>query len=409
MPWLADGRNGGFTRKIDAAVSPADKESMRKTFDHIVIGAGGMGAAAIYELARRGRRVLGLEQFSIPHELGSSAGSTRIFRFAYFEHPSYVPLMRLSFARWQALEHDFGERLLTVTGGLDIGLPSGRVITGAKEACREHRLTHEVLGASEVARRYPAWRLPPAFEAVYQPDAGFLPADRAIVAHVTLARKHGAEVRENEAVRAWKAVGDHVEVETDRGRYEAGSLVLAAGAWTAELLGQFKGSAIPERQVVGWFKTAGQQFEPVAFPVFILECPESGTFYGFPERPSEGFKIGKFHHRQQTVDPATIDRRIAPEDAAVLSEIDRYLSSPLGPPLGFKTCMFVNSPDEHFIVDVLPEHRNVVVAAGFSGHGFKFCSSIGEILADLSMHGSTAHDTDLFKLSRPALTGSPRH
>src|SRR5262245_48355919 len=156
-------------------------------YDHIVIGAGGMGSAAIYELARRGRQVLGLEQFSIPHELGSSAGATRIFRFAYFEHPSYVPLMRLSFARWQALERDFGERLITVTGGLDIGLPSGRVVTGAKEACRTHSLKHEVLRPSEVGRRHPAWRLPAEFEAVYQPEAGFLPADRAILAHVTLA------------------------------------------------------------------------------------------------------------------------------------------------------------------------------------------------------------------------------
>ncbi len=377
-----------------------------QVFDQIVIGAGGMGSAAIYELARRGQRVLGLEQFGIPHELGSSAGSTRIFRFAYFEDPSYVPLMRLAFSRWQALQRDFDETLLTVTGGLDIGLPSGRVISGAKEACREHRLKHEVLRASEISQRYPAWRLPPDFEAVFQPEAGFLPADRAIVAHVTQARKLGADVRENEAVRGWKAVGDRIEVKTERGRYEAGSLVLAAGAWTGKLLARFKNLAIPQRQVVGWFKTAGRQFAPGAFPVFIFDCPEMGNFYGFPEQATEGFKIGKFRHRRENVDPDTIDRRITPADADVLIGFQRYLSSPMGPPVGFKTCMFVNSPDEHFIVDVLPEHRNVVVAAGFSGHGFKFCSGIGEILADLSMHGATAHDTHLFRLSRPALSGA---
>jgi len=375
----------------------------RQIFDQIVIGAGGMGSAAIYELARRGQRVLGLEQFGIPHELGSSAGSTRIFRFAYFEDPSYVPLMRLSFARWQALERDFGETLLTTTGGLDIGLPSGRVVSGAKAACRAHRLTHEVLRANEVARRYPAWRLPAAFEAVHQPEAGFLLADRAIVAHVALARKLGAEVRENEVVRSWKTIGDRVEVETSRGRYEAGSLVLAAGAWTAKLLRQFKNWAIPERQVVGWFETAGQQFRPGSFPVFILDCPEMGNFYGFPEQANEGFKLGKFRHRGEAVDPDTIDRRIAPQDTSVLTWLERYLSGPMGPPICLKTCMFVNSPDEHFIVDVLPEHRNIVVAAGFSGHGYKFCSGIGEILADLSMRGATAHDTHLFKLARPAL------
>ena len=373
----------------------------RQTFDHIVIGAGGMGSAAIYELAKRGRRVLGLEQFPVPHELGSSAGSTRIFRFAYFEHPSYVPLMRLSFARWQALERDFGERLLTVTGGLDLGLPTGRVVMGAKEACRLHGLRHDVLSAGEVARRYPAWRLPPDFEAVWQPEAGFLPADRAIVAHATLARRLGAEVRENEPVLRWKAAGDRVEVETAAGRYEAGSLVLAAGAWTSRLIGSFEGLAVPQRQVVGWFPTAGPQFAPESFPVFILDCPERGNFYGFPERAAgEGFKVGRFRHREEDVDPDTVDRRITAEDEAVLTWIGRYLSAPMGPGVSFKTCMFVNSPDGQFIVDTLPGHRNVAVAAGFSGHGYKFCSGIGEILADLAMHGATPHDTGLFRLSR---------
>ena len=250
-----------------------------QVFDQIVIGAGGMGSAAIYELARRGQRVLGLEQFGIPHELGSSAGSTRIFRFAYFEDPSYVPLMRLAFARWQALQRDFGETLLTVTGGLDIGLPSGRVIRGAKAACRSIGLTHEVLRAGEVARRYPAWRLPAEFEAVYQPDAGFLPADRAIVAHATLARRLGADMRENEPVRSWKAVGDRVEVETDRGRYEAGSLVLAAGAWTGKLLDSLRALGDPAAAGGGLVQDAGAaSSRRQQFPVFILDCPEMGQF-----------------------------------------------------------------------------------------------------------------------------------
>jgi sarcosine oxidase len=374
-----------------------------QVFDQIVVGAGGMGSAAIYELSRRGQRVLGLEQFGVPHELGSSAGATRIFRFAYFEHPSYVPLMRLSFARWQALERDFGERLLTVTGGLDIGLPASRVVRGSKAACREHGLTHEVLGARDVARRHPAWRLPPDFEAVYQPEAGFLPADRAILAHVTLARRLGAEVRENEPVRSWKAVGDRIEVETELGRYEAGALVVAAGAWSSRVLGEFgiQDLAVPERQVVGWFAAAGGRFAPAAFPVFILDCPEKGTYYGFPERAAgEGFKVGRFHHRGEVVDPDAVDRRIVAEDEAVLTWFGRYLAAPVGAAVAFKTCMFVNSPDEHFIVDLLPGCSNVVVAAGFSGHGYKFCSGIGDILADLAMHGATLHDTRLFKLAR---------
>jgi sarcosine oxidase len=375
----------------------------KRVFDQIVIGVGGMGSAAVCELARRGQRVLGLEQFGVPHEFGSSAASTRIFRFAYFEDPSYVPLMRLAYARWQRLQHDFGESFVTTTAGLDIGPPSGRVVSGAKLACQAHGLSHEMLSAGELNRRFPAWRLPSEFEAVLQPEAGFLLADRAIVAHVAVARRLGAEVNENEAVKRWKVIGDRVEVETERARYEAGSLILAAGAWTGKLLEPLKTLAVPERQVVGWFKSEGGPFQSHNFPVFILECPENGAFYGIPEQAAEGFKVGKFHHRYQAVDADSIDRSIGPEDVGVLTAIGRYLARPMGAAVGFKTCMFVNSPDEHFIVDALPDQRNVVVAAGFSGHGYKFCAAIGEILADLCMHQTTPHDTALFRLSRPAL------
>jgi sarcosine oxidase len=376
-----------------------------QVFDQIVIGAGGMGSAAIYALSQRGQRVLGLEQHTIPHELGSSAGGTRVFRFAYFEHPSYVPLMRLAYARWLALQRDFGERLVRVTGGLDIGRPEGRVVSGALSACTEHGLEHEVLSPDEVSRRHPAWRLPADHAAVYQPEAGFLQADRAIVAHVELARKLGAEVHESEPVRTWRAVGDRVEVETDRGRYEAGALVVAAGAWSGRMLKEYglERLAVPERQVVTWFEVDRHAFAPERFPVFILDYPE-GVFYGFPERaPGEGFKVGKFHHRLEAVDPDAIDRRIVAEDEAVLRLIEPYLAVPLGKPVSAKTCMFVNSPDEHFILDRLPEHANVVVAAGFSGHGYKFCSGIGEVLADLAMRGATPHDVGLFSLGRTAL------
>ena len=393
---------------VDCDGAPTDKGDMHKqVFDQIVIGVGGMGSATVCELARRGQRVLGLEQFGVPHELGSSAASTRIFRFAYFEDPSYVPLMRLALARWQRLQHDCGESFVTTTGGLDIGPPSGRVVSGAKLACQAHALTHEVLRASELNRRFPAWRLPSEFEAVLQPDAGFLLADRAIVAHVAVARRLGAEVNENEAVKRWEVIGDRVEVETERARYEAGALILTAGAWTGKLLQPLKTLAIPERQVVGWFRSDGQPFQSQNFPVFILDCPENGNFYGIPEQAQEGFKVGKFHHRNQAVDADSIDRRIGPDDVAVLTAIGRYLAKPMGEAVAFKTCMFVNSPDEHFIVDVLPDQRNVVLAAGFSGHGYKFCAAIGEILADLAMHGTTPHDTTLFSLARAALQQRP--
>jgi sarcosine oxidase len=373
----------------------------KQVFDSIVIGVGGMGSAAAYELARRKQRVLGLEQFTIPHELGSSAGSTRIFRFAYFEHPRYVPLMRRSFERWQALQRDFGETFVTVTGGLDIGSPGGRVVVGAKEACRQHGLAHDLLDAREAAARFPAWRLPPEFQAVFQPDAGYLLADRAIVAHAALACKLGADIRDGEPVRAWNASRDRVEVRTDRATYEAGSLVIAAGAWAAKLVPRLAGNAIPERQVVGWFKTADPKLTVGAFPIFILEEPSGRMYYGFPDA-GDGLKVGKFRHRYEATDPDRVLHDIAAEDEAELRALAPFLAGGIGPATAFKTCMFVMSPDEHFIVDVLPDRPNVAVAAGFSGHGYKFCSGIGEILADLAMHGRTAHDIELFNLGRLA-------
>jgi sarcosine oxidase len=374
-----------------------------EVFDQIVIGVGGMGSAAVCALARRGQRVLGLEQFAVPHEFGSSAASTRIFRFAYFEDPSYVPLMRLAFECWQRLQREAGQTFVTTTGGLDIGPAAGRVVQGAKLACQSHGLTHEVLRGAEINRRFPAWRLPPEFEAVLPPEAGYLLADRAIEAHVAVARRLGAEVHEHERVRHWRAIGDRVQVETEHARYEAGSLILTAGAWTGKLLARLQPLAIPERQVVGWFKADERLLQSQNFPVFILDCPENGILYGIPEAAQQRFKVGKFHHRYEAVDPDRIDRQIAPEDVAVLNGLGRYLAQPLGEPLACKTCMFVNSPDEHFIIDALPEHAHVIVAAGFSGHGYKFCAAIGEILADLARDGTTPHDTHLFKLSRSAL------
>ena len=271
---------------------------------------------------RRGQRVLGLEQFTIPHELGSSAGATRIFRFAYFEHPSYVPLMRLSFARWQALERDFGERLLTVTGGLDIGLPDGRVVSGAKAACRAHGLTHEVLRASEVARRYPAWRLPSEFEAVL-PARGRLPARRPGDRGARDAGPPAGRRRARERARARleggrrpRRGGDGAGPLRGRRARRGGGRVVGQGA-RLRLPGP-RGARAPGRRLVQ--DGAGTRSRPRRFPCSSSTARRAGNFYGLPERAAgEGFKVGRFHHRGETVDPDTIDRRIAPEDEAVLT------------------------------------------------------------------------------------------
>ncbi|HET9258942.1 MAG TPA: N-methyl-L-tryptophan oxidase [Acidimicrobiia bacterium] len=372
-----------------------------KRFDVVVAGVGGMGGAAIYHLASRGVRVLGLEQYDIPHAMGSSHGVNRIIRMAYFENPSYVPLLRRAYELWRELEQVSGERILEITGGLDAAPESDRVFQGSLESCRQHGLAHEVLTATEVSTRFPGYRLPPSHMAVFQPDGGYVMSERAIVAHVEAALASGAEVHGREQILDWEPRGGGVVVTTDRDRYTADKIVFTAGAWSGGLVRELSPLALPERQVLGWFQPLKPDlFQPATFPIFNLEVDE-GHFYGFPVETIPGFKIGLYHHLRQLVDPASMDREANSRDEEVLrTAVERYFPEASGPVLSLKTCMFTNSPDEHFIVDVHPELDQVVVAAGFSGHGFKFASVIGEILADLAIDGGTRHEIGLLSMRR---------
>lgn len=377
------------------------------TFDAIVIGVGGMGGAAVYHLARRGLNVLGLEQFDIPHELGSSHGHSRIIRLAYAEHPDYVPLLKRSYQLWHELERSAGETLLIVTGGVDAGTLESATVKGSLESCRVHSLAHEVLDSAQLQRRFPGYRLPDDMVGVYQGDAGFLLSERCVIAHVEAARALGARVNARERVSSWHPEHDGVSVETNRGVYRARKLVITAGAWARTLLPALEHLAVPERQVMLWAEPLKPAyFEPDAFPVFNMEAPE-GRFYGYPVHGLPGFKIGKYHHRRERVENLdAMDRATHTEDEALLRQgIERYFPDANGPTLAMKTCLFTNSPDEHFIIDVLPDHPDVAIAAGFSGHGFKFCSVVGEILAELAMDGKSRVNIDLFRLDRPALMG----
>ena len=373
-------------------------------FDVIVVGVGGMGSAAVYHLARRGLLVLGLERFDISHDLGSSHGSTRIIRLAYSEHPSYVPLLRRAYELWRELQTAAGEQLLFITGAIDAGPPGNFVFDGSVLSCQLHHLPYEVLTSAELTRRYPGYRFPSETMAVLQPDGGFLLPERCIVAHVVAAQALGAEVHGREQVLDWEATASGVRVRTDRGAYEAGHLVVTAGPWAASLLGRlhgFAGLAKPERQVLGWFQPRRpDRYALGEFPVFNVQVPE-GRYYGFPVFHVPGFKLGKYHHLEELVDPDQVDRECHPRDEAVLREfVERYCPDAAGPTMALKVCLFTNSPDEHFIIDLFPGAPDVAIAAGFSGHGFKFCSVIGEIMADLAQHGSTQHDIDLFRIGR---------
>jgi sarcosine oxidase len=236
---------------------------------------------------------------------------------------------------------------------------------------------------------------------VYQPDGGFLLAERSLLAHANQALAHGADLRYHEPVRAWEPIDAGVRVQTDRGTYEADRLVICAGAWAGQVVPALQPIAVPERQVLAWLQpTRPELFTPEHFPVFVLDV-EDGSYYGFPVHDVPGFKIGRYHHLREPMDPDEPDRRPRREDEAILRAFAaRYFPDGAGPTIMMKTCMFTNSPDEHFLIDVLPDAPQVAVAAGFSGHGYKFCSLVGEVMSDLALDGQTRHDIGLFRLSR---------
>jgi len=373
----------------------------RKRYDAIVVGVGGMGSAACYHLARRGLRVLGLERYDIPHAMGSSHGFTRIIRLAYYEHPGYVPLLRRAFALWRDLEAAAGQRLLHVTGSVDAAAPDDPVFAGSLASCLAHGLAHEALSSAELSRRFPGYALPAHFRALVQPEGGFLVPEACIVAHAQLAAEAGATIRAREQVTGWEAGPAGVRVETDRGTYEGEQLVVAAGAWIGDLADPLAGLAQPERQVLGWFQPKRPElFRPDAFPVFNLSVPE-GRYYGFPVFGVPGFKIGRYHHREEAVHPDAMAREPDAADEALLREATaRYFPAAAGETVGLRVCLFTNTPDEHFIIDRHPREPRVLLVSPCSGHGFKFCSVVGEIVADLVQHDRTEHDIGLLRLGR---------
>ena len=369
-------------------------------YDVIVVGVGSMGSAACAHLARRGLKTLGLERYDIPHGMGSHHGFTRIIRLAYYEHPSYVPLLRRAFTLWDELQQWYGEQLLHVTGTIDASGEDEVVFQGSLASCLLHDIPHEVLDGDELHARFPGYRLPSSHRALFQPDGGFLIPEACIVAHTLAAAEAGATIKAREGVLSWVADGDGVTVTTAKGTYRADQLVLSAGAWMGKLLPNFAPLAVPERQVLGWFQPlAPAEFTPATFPVFNLLVPE-GRYYGFPVHGVPGFKIGRYHHLDEIVDPDDFEREPNARDEAVLREVTaKYFPDAAGETVGLRACMFTNTPDEHFIIDRLPGTPNVVVASPCSGHGFKFASVIGEIIADVVQRDDTSLDIGLLRMA----------
>jgi sarcosine oxidase len=368
-------------------------------FDVVVCGLGAMGSSAVHHLARRGKRVVGLERYVPGHDHGSSHGRTRIIRLGYFEHPSYVPLLWRAYELWRELEAASGRKLLHVTGIAEIGPPECSLVRGTLAAAKLHALRHEVLAAEELMRWYPAFRLPPDYVAVVQPDGGFLEVEASIAAQVALATAAGADIREGETVQAIEQRAGGVRIVTDRGTLEADRAIVAAGPWTGSLLPGLAGSLRVTREVMGWFEpTDAGLFSP--FPVFIIES-RHGMHYGIPPHGGAGIKVAKHHHRDEAVDPDAYDRTVSAEDEALIrAAIADHLPAANGRRIAAKTCLYTMTPDDDFLIDRLPGAPNIIVASPCSGHGFKFAPVVGEILADLATNGATRHDISRFRLAR---------
>src|SRR5687768_4844859 len=362
-----------------------------------------MGCATLYHLARRGRRVLGLEQFAPRHKRGSAHVDSRIIREMYFEHPLYVPLVQRAYELWRELEGSRGARLMTITGGWMIGPRDGSVVTGTLKSAAAHGLQHEVLNADEVRARFPSFRLDDDGVAVLDPRAGYLDPEACNVAHLELAVAAGAEARFEEPVIEWAADGDGVRVQASANTYTADQLVISAGAWTENLLSELELPLTVERQAVFWLapNEGAGDYDRQRFPIYAYEYKAGHICYGFP-RVERGVKASVMHGGETSDSPDKIRREIDEQDVnalrAALKPVLPYLSA--ATVRESETCLFTNTPDHDFIIDFHPNHPQVLVSSPCSGHGFKFASAIGELQADLLTHGRTPFNLAPFSLSR---------
>lgn len=379
---------------------------MAKHFDAIVLGVGGVGSSVLFELARRGLSVLGIEQFGVAHDLGSSHGETRAIRKAYFEHPDYVPLLFRAYERWRELEQLCGQNLLFQRGLIEIGPPDGTLIPGVKEASRIHRLMLEDVPAKEFARRFPGFVLPDDSVAVYEPEAGYLLVEECIRQYVSMAKRMGASVVTEEAVQHWTADTNGIVVQTQAETYRADRLVVTAGAWAKSLLQGLSISLKVLRKHLHWYQVEpGSYQESRGSPLFFYETP-NGLYYGFPQmdanrRRKDVIKLAEHSGGELVQDPSRTSREKDPEETQRVEKfIKNNMTRVYCPGVDHAVCKYTQSLDSNFIVDRFPQSKNVVFAAGLSGHGFKFASVLGEILTDLAIDGETSHPIEFLGIKR---------
>lgn len=367
----------------------------------IILGLGGMGSAAALALSRRGVSVIGLEQHEPAHARGSSHGDSRVIRQAYLEHPSYVPLVLEAYEYWRRLERESGQDLLHETGGLMIGPESCQTITGSVLSARTWDLDHELLDSGAISQRWPVMTPCSDDVAIYEPHAGWVPPERTVAAQLRLAAGGAESLRFHTRALQWTADKHHVTVKTSDGTVTGGHLLICAGAWSPVMLPELTHQLIVERHVQVWLTARGGLGPFRDLPIWIWEDAEAQLAYGFPAMPGDdGVKVALMRDGR-IVSPDELQ----PEaDDSDVKPVATYLTSRIPalqlPARRAVPCMYTRSPDDHFIIGSHPNHDLVTIAAGFSGHGFKFVPLVGEILADLATEGATSRDIALFAPAR---------
>ena len=383
-------------------------------YDVIVVGLGAMGSAAAYSLAARGQRVLGIEQFTPAHSLGSSHGGTRIVRKSYFEKPDYVPLLMRAYQLWDELSATFGTQLFTRCGALMLGAPDSAVVSGTLASARRWGLPHEVLDSAGLRAKYPQFALPEDQLAVYEADAGFVKPEVTVLANLELAADAGAELRFDTVVEQVELGPGGVHLTAGGEELHAPRVVIATGAWAGRLAGLDAYPVQAQRQTVHWLRpqTSVADFDPEVFPVYLWSFPVAPgadrlEVYGFPHQPGdEGIKAAFYHDwLYPDVDPDTMQRTVSEAECRAL----RQVLAPALPALDGdcvtgQACLYPSTPDDDFLLGIHPGlSGRVVLALGFAGHGFKFVPVVGEIVADLVIDGSTRHDIGFLSPERFAV------
>jgi sarcosine oxidase len=371
-------------------------------YDVAVVGLGAMGSAALAFLASRGLRVIGIEARFPAHALGSSHGDSRIIRLGYHEDPSYVPLLRRAYRNWDALEARLRSEVLTVTGVLQIGTPDSRIVRGMLASCEMHGLAHEVLDRGAMGLRFPAFRLDDGEVGVLDPQGGYLRPELAVMGYLKLAAEDGAEMHFGEEITSISSGDAGVILRSRQGTYHAGKVIVATGSWIADLVPALRSAANPIRQVVAWYQPADPFVTSHGrMPCFLWDEGEGGSYFGFPAIGQDGVKFGRHAHFREPIDPHLDNPPVNEADVALLDTFAaRRLPRAASVRMKSTTCRYTMLPSEDFLIDFVPGEPDVIVCSACSGHGFKFTSVIGEVLADLASEGGTSLPIEVFGFKR---------